>query len=222
MKVFTSLSFYLIDFKCYIELLVCIELLIKLWPVAGYRVHKFAYLLEKKIIFVLAIVKKYSSCRIEVILYEIFTIKYQTFSIKITLIKVSHKFYLLILFFALQILFRHIYIYIYISFCIWTINSERFLCDLYSIKKINKKKSDQRPTKIFTCYVILVHLLIKDIFIFTCSNKLKIIHNSLFLFSKFTFKVGYIKMAGKPLPFQWFFSHILFVALIPKFMPSFK
>ena len=153
MKVFTSLSFCLIDFKCYIEFLVCIELLIKLWPVADYRVHKFAYLQEKKMIFVLAIVKKYSSCRIEVILYEIFTIKYQTFSIKITLIEVNHKFYLFNTFFCPANTFQT-YIYIYISFCIWTINSERFLCDLYSIKKINKKKIDQKSTTIFTCLLM--------------------------------------------------------------------
>ena len=61
------------------------------------------------------------------------------------------------------------------------------------------EKIDQKSTNFYlVTFAILIHLLIKDIFIFTCSNKLKIIHNSLFLFSKSTYKVGYIKMAGKP------------------------
>ena len=65
LKVFKFLSFYLIDFKLFIDCLVCIELLKKLWPIVGYRVHKFAHLKEKKLIFSLAIVKKYSSCGLE-------------------------------------------------------------------------------------------------------------------------------------------------------------
>ena len=149
--------------------------------------------------FLPAIVKKYSSCRIEVVLYEIFTIKYQKVSIKIILTEVNHKFYFFNSFFALKILFWHIYIILYMNYKF----TERLLCDLYRIKKINLKKFDQKSTTIFACYVILVHLLIKDTSIFTCSNKLRIIHNSISLFSKFTYKVGYIKMAGKPqkLPF---------------------
>ena len=139
--------------------------------------------------------------------FEFFTIKYQKFSIKIILIEVNHKFYIFNTFFALQILFRHIYI-----FCIWTINSERFSRYLYRVKKVKIKEIDksQHNFYLFT-YVILVHLLIKDIFTFTSSNTLRIIHNSLFLFSKFTYKVGYIKMAGKPqkLPFQWFFFYTI-------------
>ena len=91
--------------------------------VTGYRVHKFAHLLEKKMIFALAIVKKDSSCRIEVMSYEFFTIKYQRFSIKIILIEVNHKFYIFNTFFALQILFRHIYIILYMNYKFWEVLS---------------------------------------------------------------------------------------------------
>ena len=50
--------------------------------------------------FLLAIVKKYSSCRIEVIFYKIFTTKYQKFCVKIILTEVNHKFYLFNTFFC--------------------------------------------------------------------------------------------------------------------------
>ena len=89
--------------------------------------------------FLPAIVKKYSSCRIEVVLYEIFTIKYQKVSIKIILTEVNHKFYFFNSFFALKILFWHIYIILYMNYKF----TERLLCDLYRIKKINLKKFDQ-------------------------------------------------------------------------------
>ena len=59
--------------------------------------------------------------------------------------------------------------------------------------KHKKNRSNVNQNFYLFTYVILVYLLIKDIFIFTCSNKLKIIHISLFIFSKFFFKVGYIK-----------------------------
>ena len=110
---------------------------------------------------------------------------------------------------------------IFISFCIWTINSERLSRYLYRIKKIKIKEIDKSQLNFYLfTYVILVHLLIKDIFILTRSNTLRIIHNSLFLFSKFTYKVGYIKMAGKPqkLPSQWFFFLIYY--LLPLFLNS--
>ena len=90
--------------------------------------------------FLPAIVKKYSSCRIEVVLYEIFTIKYQKVSIKIILTEVNHKFYFFNSFFALKILFWHIYIILYMNYKF----TERLLCDLYRIKKINLKKFDQK------------------------------------------------------------------------------
>ena len=151
-------------------------------------------------IFLLAIVKKYSSCRTEVIFYEYSTVKYQMFSIKIILTKVNHSSTFLILFFVLQILFRHIYIILYMNYKFW----EVFVW-LIQDKENKHKKVWPKVNHIFYLftYVILVYLLIKDTLIFTCSNKLNIIHNSLFLFSKFTYKVGYIKMAGKPqkLPF---------------------
>ena len=145
----------------------------------------------EKLIFLLAIVKKYNICRIEVILYEIFNIKYQKFSIKINLTEVNHKFYLFnAFFFALQILIsyhRHIYIILYINYKFWEVF-------VWLIKdKENKHKEIWSKVNhsfyLLTC-AILVHLSIKDIFIFTCSSKLKIIHSSLFLFSKFTYKVG--------------------------------
>ena len=68
-------------------------------------------------------------------------------------------------------------------------------------KENKHKKFDQKSTK--PVYLHNFGSFIKDIFIFTCSIKLKIIHNSLFLFSKFTYKVGQIKIDGKPqkLPF---------------------
>ena len=88
--------------------------------VAGYRVHKFVHLYEKKIIFaLLGIVKKDSSCRIEVMSFEFFTIKYQKFSIKIILLEVNHKFYVFNTFFVLQIPFRHIYIILYMNYKFW-------------------------------------------------------------------------------------------------------
>ena len=130
MKVFKFLSLYLIDFILYIECLVCVELLIKLWLVVSYKVQKFAQLKEKKLIFLLAIVKKYiyiySSCRIEVILY----IWFYMFSIKIISAKTTTSSTFLILFLPCKYFSD-----IFISFCVWTVNSARFLCDLYRIKK---------------------------------------------------------------------------------------
>ena len=75
--------------------------------ISSIKVHKFAHLKEKK----------YSSCRIEVILYEIFTMKYQHFSIKIILIEVKPQILpFSYFFFALQILFKHICIMLYINY----------------------------------------------------------------------------------------------------------
>ena len=155
---------------------------------SGLQHPQICSLKGEKLIFLLAIVKRYNSYRTEVILYEIFNIKYQKFSSKINLTEVNHKFYLFnASFFALQILFRHIYIILYINYKFWEVF-------VWLIKdKENKHKEIWSKVKhsfyLFTC-AILVHLSIKDIFIFTCSSKLKIIHSSLFLFSKFTYKVG--------------------------------
>ena len=159
MKVFKFLSFYLIDFKLYIQCSVCIKLVIKLWPVAGFRVHKFAHLKEKKLIFLLAIVKKESSCRIEVTLYEFLTIKYQKFSIKIILTEVNHKFYLFNTFFCPAITSQtYIYIILYMNYKFWEIFAWLTQDKEKKIKKIWSKVNHN--FYLFT-YVILVHLLIK-------------------------------------------------------------
>ena len=142
MKVFKFLSFYLIDFKLYIECSVYIELLIKVWPVAGYRIHKFPHLKEKKMIFSLAIVKKYSSCRIEVIFYDIFTVKYQKVSISFILTKQNTS----ILFLALQILLRHILIILYMNYNFWDV-----FAWLIQDKENNHKKNWSKANHNFSC-----------------------------------------------------------------------
>ena len=92
-------------------------------------------------IFLPASVKKYSSCRIEVVLYEVFTIKYQKVSIKIILTEVNHKFYFFNSFFALKILFWHIYIIFYMNYKFWEI-----FVWLIQDKENKLKKNDQKST----------------------------------------------------------------------------
>ena len=154
MKVFKFLSLYLIDFKLHIECLVCVELLIKLWLVVGYKVQKFAQLKEKKLIFLLALSKSiYSSCRIEVILYVWFFM----FSIKIISTKTTTSSTFLILFLPCKYFSD-----IFISFCVWTVNSVRF-CVTYTGSKNNHEKNWPKVNHNFYLFtfVILVHLLLK-------------------------------------------------------------
>ena len=106
---------------------------------------------EKNDFFLIAIIKKYSSCRKEVILYEIFTTKYQKFSIKFILTTVNHKLYLLNTFFLPCKYFSDIYIIVCMK--------NKYQHQLIKIRNsLDSSRPYERPLENFCWQILFVFL----------------------------------------------------------------